>query len=66
MRFAVKDMFEINGLTTTLCNRAFYDINTPSKSTATCVTTLVDAGAHVLGTTKAQLDDIARGANRGH
>ncbi|OAL31268.1 hypothetical protein AYO20_08323 [Fonsecaea nubica] len=52
MRIAVKDMFDMNGLTTTLCNRAFYDINTPSTSTAVCVKRLVDAGAQVLGTTK--------------
>jgi Asp-tRNA(Asn)/Glu-tRNA(Gln) amidotransferase A subunit family amidase len=52
MRIAVKDMFEINGLTTTLCNRAFYEISRPSNSTAACVKRLIDAGVHVLGTTK--------------
>lgn len=52
MRTAVKDMFEINGLTTTLCNRAFYEISRPSNTTAACVRKLVDAGVHVLGTTK--------------
>ena len=52
MRLAVKDMFDVNGLTTTLCNRAFYEINRPSTSTAACVGKLVDAGAHILGTTK--------------
>ena len=52
MRIAVKDMFDINGLTTTLCNRAFYDINSPSTSTAACVKRLIDSGAHLLGTTK--------------
>ncbi|KAJ9612323.1 hypothetical protein H2200_003920 [Cladophialophora chaetospira] len=51
-RFAVKDMFDTNGLTTTLCNRAVYEINKPSSSTAACVQKLVDAGAHVLGTNK--------------
>ncbi len=52
MRIAVKDMFDINGLTTTLCNRAFYEINSPSTSTAACVKKLIDAGVHLLGTTK--------------
>lgn len=52
MRIAVKDMFDINGLTTTLCNRAFYEMNSPSTSTAACVKRLIDAGVHLLGTTK--------------
>ena len=52
MRTAVKDMFDINGLTTTLCNRAFHEINSPSTSTAACVQKLVNAGVQILGTTK--------------
>ena len=52
MRMAVKDMFDVKGLTTTLCNKAFYATNEASTSTAACVKRLVDAGAHVLGTTK--------------
>lgn len=45
-------MFDVNGLTTTPCNRAFYEINRASTSTAACGEKLINASVHVLGTRK--------------
>jgi Asp-tRNA(Asn)/Glu-tRNA(Gln) amidotransferase A subunit family amidase len=52
VRIAVKDLFHLRGLTSSLCNRAYYRVNEPSLSTADCINTLVAQGAQVLGVTK--------------
>lgn len=52
LRVAVKDNFKINGVRTSLCNRAYYELYPPAQETAECVNLLTRAGAHVVGTTK--------------
>lgn len=51
-RVAVKDNFQIHGVRTSLCNRAYYELYPPAKETAECVSLLTRAGAHIVGTTK--------------
>ena len=48
----MKDLFHLKGLRTSLCNRAYLDISKRAEQTASAVTALTDAGAHVLGMTK--------------
>lgn len=45
-------MFEIEGLRVSAGNRAFYSLSKPSTVTALVLQKLIDAGAHLLGTTK--------------
>ncbi|KAL9611299.1 MAG: hypothetical protein Q9167_004063 [Letrouitia subvulpina] len=52
LRFAVKDIFEIEGLRVSAGDRAFYDVAKPSHSTAPALRRLIDVGAHLLGTMK--------------
>ena len=52
VRIAVKDIFNFKGLRNSLCNRAYYEVASPSLSTAPCIQSLIDAGAQVLGLTK--------------
>ncbi|KAK3948898.1 hypothetical protein QBC32DRAFT_327396 [Pseudoneurospora amorphoporcata] len=52
LRVAVKDLFRVKGLKTSLNNKSYYEISTPSKSTATVVESLYRNGAHILGMTK--------------
>lgn len=49
LRFAVKDVFEIEGLRVTAGNRAFYDLSRPAEATAPIVQRLIDGGAHLVG-----------------
>ena len=50
LRFAVKDVFEIEGLQTTAGNRAFYSLSKPARATCAAVQGLIDAGAELIGT----------------
>ena len=52
IRIAVKDNFHIEGLRTSLCNRAYLNTYPARTSTAKCITDLIDLGARVVGTTK--------------
>ncbi|KAI9794811.1 MAG: hypothetical protein M1816_002939 [Peltula sp. TS41687] len=52
VRIAVKDLYNLKGLTSSLCNRAYYRTNSPATSTASCIQRLLTAGAQVLGSTK--------------
>jgi hypothetical protein len=52
LRFAVKDMFQIEGLRMTGCNRAYYDLCPIAKETAPIVQSLIKGGAYLLGTLK--------------
>lgn len=45
-------MFGIEGLRESAGNCAFYSLSKPSKVTAPVLQKLIDAGAHLLGTTK--------------
>lgn len=52
LRIAVKDLFRLKGLKTSLCNSSYYQLSTPASETATVVQRLVDRGHHILGLTK--------------
>lgn len=52
LRIAVKDVFSLEGLKTSLCNAAFYRLSEPATSTAFIVQTLADRGHQIVGLTK--------------
>ncbi|KAK7932511.1 amidase signature enzyme [Apiospora marii] len=52
MRIAVKDLFHLRGLKTSLCNKDYYRLCPPAQSTATVIQRLADAGGQILGLTK--------------
>ncbi|KAF2232581.1 amidase signature enzyme [Viridothelium virens] len=52
IRFAVKDVFEIEGLRVTAGSRAFYSVSKSSRATAPSIQRLIDAGGMLLGTLK--------------
>ena len=49
---AVKDIFTIKGLKTSVCNRAYFELYSPALRTAGCIKLLENEGAYILGTTK--------------
>ncbi|KAF1850932.1 amidase signature enzyme [Cucurbitaria berberidis CBS 394.84] len=51
-RIAIKDNFSIQNVRTSACNRAYYELYPAPLKSATCVQKLINAGAHVVGTTK--------------
>jgi len=51
-RVAVKDAFDIAGVKTSMCNRAYLGLYPPASSTATAIATLIKRGIQVLGKTK--------------
>ena len=52
LRIAVKDVFQIKGICTSLCNRAYYELYPPATKTAGCIELLLQSGAKIVGTTK--------------
>ena len=52
IRVAVKDVFQVHGIPTSLCNRAYYELYPPARETAGCINLLTQAGANVVGITK--------------
>ena len=52
LRIAVKDLFRVHGLKTSLCNSSYYQLSSPASESAGAVQKLVDRGHHVLGLTK--------------
>ncbi|KAK0512827.1 hypothetical protein JMJ35_004844 [Cladonia borealis] len=52
MRIAVKDIFKIEGIRTSVCNKAYYELYPPATETAGCIKILEEAGATIVGTTK--------------
>ena len=48
-RITVKDMFDIESLPTTLGSRAYLELCTPARQTASAVSQLIDRGAQILG-----------------
>ncbi|KAK3901760.1 amidase signature domain-containing protein [Staphylotrichum tortipilum] len=52
LRVVVKGVFRAKGLTTSLNNKAYYNLSTPAESTAAVVESLARDGAHILGMTK--------------
>lgn len=51
-RVAVKEIFKIEGIKTSVCNRAYYELYPPAPQTAACVKLVQQKGACVIGTTK--------------
>ncbi|KAL0263688.1 hypothetical protein SLS55_002669 [Diplodia seriata] len=51
-RIAVKDNFDIEGVKTSLCNRAYNAFYPPARATAACIQKLLDQGAVAVGKTK--------------
>ncbi|TGO08218.1 hypothetical protein BTUL_0220g00080 [Botrytis tulipae] len=51
-RIAVKDIFDIKGFKTSLCNRAWNEYHTPKSETARSVQRLQDLGAVIVGKTR--------------
>lgn len=51
-RIAVKDMFDIKGFKTTLCNRAWTEYQSPKTETAPSIQRLQDLGACIVGKTR--------------
>lgn len=52
MRVAVKDNFNIDGIKTSLCNKAYNSFYPAAQSTAVCIKKLLDRGAAVIGKTR--------------
>ena len=52
LRVAVKDKFQIKGIRTSLCNRAYHELYPPATKTAGCIEILRQSGARIVGTTK--------------
>lgn len=52
LRIAVKDVFYLEGLKTSLCNAAYFRFSEPATSTAFVIQTLADRGHHIVGLTK--------------
>ncbi|KAK3935820.1 amidase signature domain-containing protein [Diplogelasinospora grovesii] len=52
VRFAIKDIFEVEGLRVTAGDRAFYSLSKPATATCPAIKRLIDAGAELLGTLK--------------
>jgi hypothetical protein len=51
-RIAVKDNFQIAKVRMSACNKAYYELYPPSRGTAPCIQSLINSGAHIVGTTK--------------
>lgn len=52
MRVAVKDVFDIKGMRTSLSSRAYLELQRPSEETAKAIRNLVEAGSLIIGSTK--------------
>lgn len=52
LRIAVKDIFRVHGLKTSLCNSSYYQLSSPALQSAGVVQKLVSRGHHILGLTK--------------
>ncbi|KAI1327018.1 amidase signature enzyme [Xylariaceae sp. FL0255] len=52
LRIAVKDLYQVQGMKTSLNNIAYYDYSDEATSSAAVVESLVRDGAHILGLTK--------------
>lgn len=54
LRLAVKDVFHIKDIPTSVCNRAWFQLyrDTPPTRTAACIEALSELGVVIVGTTK--------------
>ena len=51
-RVAVKDIFQLQGIKTSVCNRAYLQLYPEASRTASCINMIQAAGATIVGTTK--------------
>lgn len=51
MRIAVKDIYNLEGLRTSLSNRAYFTMQQPASQTATALRSLLSAGVNIIGKT---------------
>ena len=51
-RVALKDAFDLRGMRTSMCNRAYLELYPPASSTASSVRRIVEGGSSILGKTK--------------
>ncbi|KAM3076420.1 hypothetical protein ACMFMG_007239 [Clarireedia jacksonii] len=51
-RIAVKDIFDLKGVKTTLCSKANEELQDAARTTATCIQKLIDQGAIIVGKLK--------------
>ncbi|PQE04901.1 hypothetical protein CJF30_00004699 [Rutstroemia sp. NJR-2017a BBW] len=51
-RIAVKDIFDLKGVKTTLCSKAYEELTDEARTTATCIQRLIDLGAVIVGKVK--------------
>ncbi|KAH8721516.1 amidase signature domain-containing protein, partial [Phaeosphaeriaceae sp. PMI808] len=51
-RVAVKDAFDLAGVKTSMCNRAYFELYPPATHTAIAIAGLVERGIQILGKTK--------------
>ena len=61
MRFAVKDMYDVQGHRNACGNPTWYETHQEASSTAPCVQALLDAGATLVGIT--HMDELAFSLN---
>lgn len=54
VRIAIKDMFDLQGTRTSICSRAWLELQNPAQRTASCIQRLIDLGAIVVGKMKLQ------------
>ena len=50
-RIAIKDIFHLRGVKTSLCSRDYFNIYPHQESTADAVQSLINLGAHIVGKT---------------
>ena len=51
-RVAVKDAFDIRGLKTSMCNKAYLELYAPASATASSIIHIIEGGSSILGKTK--------------
>ena len=51
-RVAIKDAFDIRGLRTSMCNKAYLELYPPAFNTASSIKKIIEGGSSVLGKTK--------------
>lgn len=51
-RVAVKDAFDLRGVKTSLCSKAYHSLSPPATSNAAAIADLIERGVQVLGKTK--------------
>ncbi|KAI5305752.1 hypothetical protein KEM56_003431 [Ascosphaera pollenicola] len=52
VRFGIKDIYDIAGVKTSCCNRAYYELYPKKNTTAPSIQRLIDAGAVIVGKMK--------------